>query len=283
MRDVTSASVGVVGSANVDLVVRVRSLPQAGETVLGEDLQQFPGGKGSNQAAASAVLGARTTFLGALGNDAHGEWMKSQLSSRGVDVSKIVTSTAPTGTALIVVDESGENTIVVAPGANSTLDITSCDLEGYDVVVAQLEIPMEVVLDAAKRAKVFILNAAPARELPRELLEHCDVVIVNETEAAHVDPSEVHHLVVTLGARGAVFYEDGVQVATSTPPTVTPVDTVGAGDAFVGAFAVQYALGGELQEVLDYAVTAGAIATLKEGAQGSLATNEEVLKWLEQK
>jgi ribokinase len=280
MSSLASTSVGVVGSANVDLVVRVRSLPQPGETVLGTDLAQYSGGKGANQAAACATLGATTTFIGAVGNDAHGQWLTSQLESRGVLTSKMSTSSSPTGTALIVVEESGENTIVVASGANNTLKVTGVDIESFDVVVAQLEIPLETVLGAARRANVFILNAAPARELPEELLALCDVVIVNETEAEMVSPSDVRRLVVTLGAKGADYYENGVLTASAQPPKVTPVDTVGAGDTFVGAFAVKYAQGASPSDVLSYATCAGALATLKEGAQGSLPTNEEVLTWL---
>lgn len=280
MTSLTSTSVGVVGSANVDLVVRVRSLPLPGETVLGTDLRQFSGGKGANQAAASATLGASTTFFGAVGDDAHGAWLKEQLEARGVVTSQMATSHLPTGTALIVVEESGENTIVVAPGANSTLDVSSANLSAFDVVVAQQEISPETVLAAAKQANVFILNAAPSREVSAEVLELCDVVIVNETEAQMIGPLQVRRLVITLGAKGAQYYENGELVASSTPPSVSPVDTVGAGDAFVGAFAVRYAQGASAQDVLDYAVCAGALATLGEGAQGSLPKNEEVLQWL---
>ena len=280
MRDTTSASVGVVGSANVDLVVRVRSLPLAGETVLGDDLRQLSGGKGANQAAASAVLGAATTFIGAVGSNANGTWLIDQLAQRGVRTEEVRRSSQPTGTALIVVDDAGENTIVVAPGANATLSLDGTDVAAFDVVLAQLEIPLDTVVDAARRAKRFVLNAAPARDIPDELLERSAVVIVNETEAAHIDVSRVSHLVVTLGARGAQYLIDGVVVATAQPPAVDVVDTVGAGDTFCAAFCVQLALGASPQEALSYAVTAGALATLNVGAQGSLPTHEEVLAWL---
>jgi len=276
----TSPSVGVVGSANVDLVVRVRSLPQAGETVLGGDLSQFSGGKGANQAAACATLGATTTFFGAVGSDAQGAWLKEQLASRGVNVDAVRLDERPTGTALIVVDDHGENTIVVSPGANDTVTVDPEALHFFDVVLAQLEVPLEVVTVAAASAATFILNAAPARALPRELIEACDVIIVNETEFAALDLSAARYVVVTLGAQGARSVIDGVEVARATPPSVTPVDTVGAGDTFCAAFAVAYARGGSPQDILEYAVTAGALATLNTGAQGSLPTHEEVLTWL---
>ena len=276
----TSLSVGVVGSANVDLVVRVRSLPLAGETVLGEDLQQFSGGKGANQASACATLGASTSFIGCVGTDGNGEWLRSQLAQRGVQTDLVQRSARPTGTALIEVDDGGENTIVVAQGANAELELVSGSLQGFDVVLAQLEVPLETVIAAANESTCFILNAAPSRDLPQSLLDLCDVVIVNETEAAFVRPDQVKRLVVTLGAKGAVFYEDGLEVASAAPPSVTPIDTVGAGDTFCGAFALKYAQGATPKEVLEYAVTAGALATLGVGAQGSLPTNEEVMKWL---
>jgi len=280
MREATAARVAVVGSANVDLVVRVRSLPLAGETVLGDNLLQLPGGKGANQASACAELGATTFFIGAVGGDATGDWMTEQLQRHGVHTDYLAQVAEPTGTALIVVDEFGENTIVVAPGANSRTAVHHVDLGTFDVVMAQQEISTDTVLAAARQAQRFVLNAAPSRPISAELLAECDVVIVNETEVAHVDRNVISHLVVTLGAKGAQYLIDGVVVADAAPPTVTPIDTVGAGDVFCAAFAVRFALGDSPQEILQYAVTAGALATLAPGAQGALPTHEEVMKWL---
>lgn len=280
MNRATSTSVGVVGSVNIDFVVRVQSLPQPGETVLGDNLVTFCGGKGANQAAASARIGAATTLVGTVGDDANGAWLLEQLEQQGVQLDVRRDHLQPTGTAFIVVDDTGENSIVVAPGANGQIDMADVDLSRFDVILAQQEIPESAVLAAARSATTFILNAAPARPLSDELLALCDVVIVNETEAHSLDRSRVRRLVVTRGSRGAQYFIDGEEVAQATPPLVTPVDTVGAGDTFCAAFAIMFANGAAPQEALAYAVTAGALATLAQGAQGSLPTDEEIHQWL---
>ncbi len=271
----------VVGSANVDLVVRCERLPRPGETVLGGDVARRAGGKGANQAAAAARLGARTTLVASFGEDEAGDWLAGQVVQRGVDLAPVARSTRPTGTAFIAVDDDGENQIVVAAGANLDLDASGVDLDGYDVVLAQLEVPDAVVADVAARTGRLVLNVAPSRALDADLLARCAVVIANEGEAAALDLAALAHCVVTLGARGAVHYRFGVEVARAAAPVVRAVDAVGAGDVFCAAYAIRYALGEADDRALAYASVAGALATLAPGAQGALPTDEEVRSWLE--
>ena len=271
----------VVGSANVDLVVRCSRLPRPGETVLGGDVARRAGGKGANQAAAAARLGARTTLVASFGEDEAGDWLAGQVVQRGVDLAHVARSKRPTGTAFITVDDDGENQIVVAAGANLDLDASDVDLEGFDVVLAQLEVPDAVVADVAARTERLVLNVAPSRALDADLLARCAVVIANEGEAASLDLAALAHCVVTLGARGAVHYRFGVEVARAAAPVVRAVDAVGAGDVFCAAYAIRYALGEADDRALAYASVAGALATLAPGAQGALPTDEEVRSWLE--
>jgi len=275
-----SPLVAVVGSANVDYVARVASLPRPGDTVLGGDLLTLMGGKGANQAAAAATLGATVRFVGAVGNDAAGAAVRANLTARGVDVSRLATSTTATGTALITVDDAGENVIVVSAGANADVGVCAADVAGCTVALAQLEIPTATVEALLDTGVPVILNVAPPRVLPEGILARCAVVIANEAEAAAVDCERAPVLVVTKGAAGAVLYVDGLLVDAVAPPAVTPVDTVGAGDAFCAAFATQFAQGRDLHEALRYAVIAGSLATLAPGAQGALPTDQEVRTWL---
>jgi ribokinase len=271
---------GVVGSANVDLVVRCAHLPRPGETVLGGDVTRLPGGKGANQAAAAAALGARVTLLACLGDDDAGDWLAEGLAERGVDTTQLSRSDRPTGTALITVADDGENQIVVAPGANRDLDLAGRDVEGYDVVLAQLEVDPAVVSETARRARRLVLNVAPAVAVDAETLARAAVVIANETEAEALDLRALAHCVVTMGARGAAVLERGWEVARATAPPVTPVDTVGAGDVFSAAYAVRLASGDEPASALRYAVAAGSLATTARGAQGALPSDEEVRRCL---
>ena len=275
-----SPRIGVVGSANVDLVVRCERLPRPGETVLGGDVTRLAGGKGANQAAAAARLGADVTLLASLGADESGEWLARNAAELGVTVVWPVASRRATGVAFITVDDRGENSIVVAPGANDDLDVSGVDLAGFDVVLAQLEVPTHVIADVAKRARSLVLNVAPAVPVNPAVLARCAVVIANEVEAATLDLEAIANCVVTLGAAGAVHYAYGVEVARAAAPAVTPVDTVGAGDVFCGAYALRHALGDPPARALAYAVTAGALATLAPGAQGGLPTDMEVRTWL---
>jgi ribokinase len=269
----------VVGSANVDYVTTVATLPVAGETVLAGDLVTTPGGKGANQAVAIAKLGGHARFIGKVGTDAAGDWTLNSLQNQGVDTSHVGRSSRPTGSAFITVDAAGENTIVVAPGANAEVNVTESDVADAEVVVAQMEISPSTVEAAIELAPRMVLNLAPARQLPMAALQKCAAIIVNETEAQSLDLSALPLVVVTLGAQGAALYRHGEQASTATPPRVTPVDTVGAGDAFVGAFAMRLALGDTEDLALRYAVVAGAIATQKVGAQASLPTHQEILTW----
>ena len=272
----TPPRIGVVGSANVDLVARCDALPTPGETVMASSLTRLPGGKGANQAAALAALGAAVTFVGCVGADESGDWLVAGLAERGVDVSRVVRDAAATGTALIAVDTSGENLIVVAPGANDALSPEALDLAGLDLVLCQMEVPVAVVEAVVTRAGATVLNRAPARALPPETLAACRAIVANEHEVRSLPLAELAHVVVTHGPEGASRLERGVEVARAEPPRVTPVDTVGAGDVFCAAYALGLAEGRDLDEVLRFAVAAGALATLAPGAQGALPTREEV-------
>ena len=295
----------VVGSANLDLVVEVESIPVAGETVLGGDLRRIPGGKGANQAVAAARLGRQVAMIGRVGDDDAGTMLRSALDSSGVDTAGLLsTEGVPSGTALIAVGADGDNAIVVSPGANGRVSAADVDLsaeavDGAAVVLLQLEVPMEAVTAAARRARgTVILNPAPAPSapLPVELLDAVDVVVPNQTELAtlasqtglsaigDVDADTavslarglpVAAVVVTLGAAGAMV----VTPAGAThvrAPTVAPVDTTAAGDAFCGALADALVGGADLVGAAEWAVRVGAAATLRHGAQPSLPTTAEV-------
>jgi ribokinase len=275
-----SPRIGVVGSCNVDLVVRCHQLPRPGETILGEDLKRLPGGKGANQAAAASHLGADVSFIGCVGLDADGNWLIDALREHGVRHEFIQRAQRSTGTAFIIVDDRGENEIVVAPGANEELSIGEIDLLAFDVVLAQLEVSSTIIEEAARRSHAFILNIAPASTVKQETLELCSVVIANELEVDSVDLYSLAHCVVTLGANGAVHYRYGREVARAEAPVVDAIDTVGAGDVFCAAYAIEYARGSTPEQALRFAVTAGALATLSNGAQGALPSESEVQQWL---
>ncbi|MEU4192464.1 ribokinase [Kribbella sp. NPDC026611] len=239
----------VVGSANVDLVLPVQRIPRPGETVLAGTMTRGPGGKGANQAVASARAGASTAMIVALGDDEGGALLRDALD--GVDLSLATTSDAPTGTAIITVDELGENSIVVAPGANGELTLTPAAVSALGtakVVLAQLEIPFPAVRAAAAASAYFILNAAPAAELSDELLAEVDLLVVNETEAeaiAGADRSalleKVPAVVVTLGRAGAVILTRGADEIAVPGVPVEVVDTTAAGDTFCGVLAATLA------------------------------------------
>ena len=271
----------VVGSMNTDLVVRCARLPRPGETVLGGDVQRMAGGKGGNQAAALARLGVATTVISCVGRDENGQWLTSTLADLGADTSLVQHSQRPTGTAFITVDDDGENEIVVSPGANADLDLAHVDLDPFDLVLAQMEVPADIVDELARRTSSLVLNVAPARRVAVATLVRCAVVIANELESEHLVLGELAHCVVTRGARGAVHYSFGEVVAEAPAPVVEAVDTVGAGDVFCAAYASRYLAHDDPASALRFAVTAGAMATLAPGAQGSLPTTTEVHQWLE--
>jgi len=263
----------VVGSINLDLVARAERLPRPGETITGAEFTRVPGGKGANQAVAAARLGASVRMVGCVGRDPYAEEALAGLREAGVELA-VSERDAPTGVALIAVDAGGENTIVVAPGANDSLlpqDIP--DLEESTAVLCQLEIPIETVEFAAMAAPArFFLNAAPAK---RDPLPPADVTIVNRLELEAL--GERDGLVcLTLGAEGAVLLEGGEEVARAAPPPVEAVDGTAAGDAFTACLVVSLLEGRPREESLRRACAAGALAASRPGAQTSLPTAAEV-------
>jgi ribokinase len=284
----------VAGSANMDLVATAPVLPRPGETVLGHDFAMVPGGKGANQAIAAARAGASCAFLGAIGSDSFGVTLKARLAASGVDSAHARVVYGSSGVALVVVDGEGENTIVATPGANAAFtSLTEAELamvREADVLVAQLEIPVETVTQAALAARAagvrVLLNAAPARVLPAELLDAVDLLVVNEGEAFTIsgrgrdDPgallSVVPRAVVTLGDEGA-WYGDRDGVAARVPAfKVETVDSTAAGDAFTGALAVAWGEGREMIEAVRWACAAGAACARHLGASVSLPQRAQI-------
>jgi ribokinase len=238
----------IVGSANVDLVLPVQRIPRPGETVLSGVMTRGPGGKGANQAVASARAGARTAIVASLGVDDAGDLLRDALSGADVDLSLVSSSAGmPTGTAIITVDDTGENSIVVAPGANGELTLSedAARVVGRaKIVLSQLEIPFATVQEAAATSSYFILNAAPAAELSDELLADVDLLVVNETEAEMIAGADrsallkrVPAAVVTLGSAGAVILTRGGDEIEVPGVKVDVVDTTAAGDTFCGVLA----------------------------------------------
>ena len=275
------ARVTVVGSVNLDLVMRVPRLPVVGETVTDGKFSRHPGGKGANQALAARRLGATVSLVAAVGEDETAEAALALLEQAGVDLSRCwIHESLPTGVAVILVDSHGENQIAVAPGANRGLTADALELGSEEAIICQLEIPIETVQAAASLTTgFFCLNAAPARTVPKEVLKRADLVVVNEVEHATlgVDLSDVRGLVaLTLGSAGATLYRHGRTVAKATPPRVEVVDAVGAGDCFVAALTVGLLDGLSPDLALQRAVLAGALATTVEGAQASMPTRAEV-------
>lgn len=299
-----SGRVCVVGSINVDLVVRTPRLPAPGETILGGPFDRFPGGKGANQAVAAARCGAMVELVGALGEDEHGRAMRGLLEGEGIGTAGVRTvQGVSTGVALITVEDGGENTIVVAVGANASVDaesVKSCTpaIQVADAVLMQLEVPVEGAAAAAHVAREFstriVLNAAPAVAVPPEVMELADVLIVNRIEAAHLcagdaaDAPEslaqrlvhcgVGTVVLTLGAQGAIILdEETLHVIPAF--RVNSIDSVGAGDAFCGAFVTALAEGMEIHDAGRFASAAGALATVTSGAIPSLPARGDI-EWL---
>jgi len=259
----------VVGSANVDLVARCRRLPRPGETITDARLERVPGGKGANQAVAAARLGATVRFVGRIGRD---DLVLRSLAREGVDTSAIVRDEGETGMAVILVDDEGENVIVVVPGANRRLRPEDVRVGEADAVICQLEIPDEAIAAAAAGARYFCLNAAPARgRLPFAP----DLLVVNRYEYEAIGPYR-GLVALTLGAEGALLLENGHEVARARPPQVKVVDGTAAGDAFCAALLVGLLEGRERAAALERACAAGALAASRPGAQPSLPTAAEV-------
>jgi ribokinase len=279
----------VAGSANLDFVVRAPHIPAPGETVLGGVFETHPGGKGANQAVASARAGARTRMLVALGDDAYAPPIEASLRAAGVDL-VIVRAQRATGTAFVVVADSGENAITVAPGANTALRGEHLPtLERVGVLLLQLETPLDVVEAYAKAARAAgartILNAAPAQRVSDRLLGLIDVLIVNEGELAmladksslreRLDALAVDTVVVTLGERGCCARAGRHYLVQPAFP-IEAVDTTGAGDTFCGAFAAALTGQADLTAALRFATAAAAIACTRPGAQTSIPARNEV-------
>lgn len=299
----------VVGSINIDLVANTEKIPVEGETVLGKSFQIHPGGKGANQAVAIARLGYPVRMVGRLGDDSFGAQLKAHLESVGVDVAGVAISAGTSGVAMIVVAEKGENSIVITPGANTLLTPEDLDanieiIRSAGIVLTQLEIPIETVQHLAEicsREQVpLILDPAPARELPADLLKSIEWFTPNETEAAFfvgdsngsaklLDPAPiaqrllkngVRGVVLKLGSRGAYLASAAGQTAFLDPFPAEPIDTTAAGDAFNGAFAVGLMLKMKPVEAAHFAAAAAAISVTRAGAQPSMPVMAEVEQML---
>ncbi|MDX6506400.1 MAG: ribokinase [Gaiellaceae bacterium] len=260
---------GVVGSVNLDFVVRCERLPQPGESLTDATFERHPGGKGANQAVAAARLGADVTFAGNVGDDDLADEALAGLRAAGVNGHFWVAG--DTGVAFILVDRQGETEIVVAPGANA--DPVTTTFPGN--VLCQLEVPVESVERAAETASRFFLNAAPAKLIPAELVRAAEIVIVNRYELEAL-PEAPRLTALTLGAEGAVLLKDGEEIARARPPHVSVVDGTAAGDAFSACLVVTRLEGYRWEEALERACVAGAIAASRPGAQPSLPTAAEV-------
>lgn len=298
--------IAVVGSMNMDYVMQVSHMPKVGETLLSWELKTNPGGKGANQAYAAAKLGGSVTMLGAVGTDGAGETLRENLKSAGVETSHIrQIAGETTGSAFICVDSTGDNSIVAAQGANLRVDLPYLQenletLLDCDILVLQLEIPLETVVFAAQKAKergkLVILDPAPARQdLPPELYACVDFLKPNEGEAAQLsglpegDPEAaaaallekgVGNVLITLGGEGAFLLEkDGKKTYFSAPKNLSVVDTTAAGDCFTAAFACRLAAGASTEEAVRFAISASSLSVTRKGAQPSLPTLEEVERW----
>jgi ribokinase len=281
MRTQKNPKIVVVGSVNLDIVATAPKLPRPGETVTNATLARHPGGKGANQALAARRMGAEVKLLARVGRDAAAEEALALLRAGGVDLSGVtVDDQAATGVALIAVSKDGENQIVVAPGANRTLTPERLTLPEADAVICQLEVPIPTVAKIAEIAAGLVcLNLAPAAPVPDAVLARANLVVVNETEAAFYGEALARVgglLAMTYGKAGAALHRGGAEIARAAPPPVTPVDTTGAGDAFVAALVVGLAEGLLPKEALELACAAGALAATKAGAQPSFPMRAEV-------
>ena len=277
----SSISITVLGSVNLDIVATVPHLPVPGETVTGATFNRYPGGKGANQALAASRLGANVSLVARVGDDGAAGEALSLLRAGQVDLSFCsVDPTVKTGTALISVARSGENQIVVAPGANRTLLPQLLNLQKAQGLICQLEVPVPTVVLAVKEFEGFVcVNLAPATDVPEALLQRADLIVVNETESEFYGAilGNVDGLVATtFGANGAELKQRGELLAKARSAAVEVVDTTGAGDTFTAALTLALLEKQSMQQALQFACAAGALATTVAGAQTSLPSREAV-------
>lgn len=279
------SSVAVIGSVNIDIVARVARLPTPGETVTGAELNRYPGGKGANQALAARRLGADVQLIARVGDDASADEALSLLREGDVDLTecRCVAGTS-TGTALIAVAPSGENHIVVAPGANRLLTADDVHATDADALICQLEVPVAVIVRVAEwYSGFFCVNLAPAAEIDVTVLQRADLVVVNETESSWYGRSLdacSGMIATTRGAGVATLELDGRVIAEAKPPVVDVVDTTGAGDTFTAALVLALVEGQAPADALNFACAAAAVSTTTRGAQPSLPGRKSVLKYL---
>jgi ribokinase len=291
-----AGGVVVVGSANADLVLRLAELPRPGETLLATDTSRLPGGKGANQAVAAARSGVPTTLIAAIGDDADGRLVRDALVAAGVDIGPVRTSPVPTGLAVVLLDDRGQNSIVVAPGANATIDRLlphERDVIGEAaVLLCQLEVPLPVIVEAAHVARaagrIVVVNAAPSRALPDALVDAVDVLVVNEHEAREIAGTadldraveellkRVPAVVVTLGESGARVAERTGPHRRLPAPAVHVVDTTGAGDTFCGVLAAGLVDGQSLATAAERAIAAASLSVQRLGAIPSIPDADEI-------
>ncbi|WP_223457153.1 MULTISPECIES: ribokinase [unclassified Pseudomonas] len=297
------AKVVVIGSLNMDLVTRAPRLPKGGETLIGQSFTTVCGGKGANQAVAAARLGAQVSMIGCVGNDAYGEALRGALLAEQIDCQAVSTVDGSSGVALIVVDDSSQNSIVIVPGANGALTAEAIDrsdsvIHAADVLICQLEVPDASVGHALKRGrelgKTVILNPAPAsRPLPSDWYASIDYLIPNESEASALSGLSVDSLdtaqaaatrliamgagkvIITLGAQGSLF-ADGQRFEHFPAPVVKAVDTTAAGDTFVGGFAAALAAGQDEVQAIRFGQVAAALSVTRAGAQPSIPALSDV-------
>ncbi|MFT4135717.1 PfkB family carbohydrate kinase [Microbacterium sp.] len=263
----------VAGAINIDLTAHTARAPGPGETVADGMLSRHPGGKGANQAIAAARLGAAVRLIGAVGDDDDGRAMTANLAAAGVDVGGVQVTDQPTGTALIVVDDTGENSIVVCPGANSRIDVERLRVDPHTAVLAQLEIPVDVVEAVVGATDGFVaVNASPASRMSPALIARGDLFIVNEHEfAALPELRDAPLTAVTRGARGAVLLRRGRTIAEASAVATSIVSTVGAGDAFAAALTIGLLQGDDVQVALQRACAVGAAAVADPRSQPALS------------
>lgn len=316
MSDTQGFDILVIGSLNADLVVRAPRFPEPGETISGEDLLTIPGGKGANQAVAAARQGANVAMVGRVGKDNFAPFLLENLNANHVDASHVSQDNLASGTAIIIVDSNGQNSIVISPGANGKVNMQDVDsAPDAKILLLQFEIPLDIVLHAAKRYKAkgatVILNPAPASQIPDGLLANVDILVLNESElvlltgmpvsdaksaeraAQEILKPGVKTVIVTLGSKGALVVTSA-QVMQVDTFKVDVVDSTAAGDAFIAGFAAKLLESNSesasslakqeqalaLQNAVRYGCACGALATTKFGAQPSLPTKEEVEKFI---